>query len=370
MIAIDGRRHNVTEWAKAHPGGVEVLSKFHGRDASRAFCAAGHSPRARAMLDRFAVDPPSPTTAVAPTTALGEGGISRLRRKLFTREDPIGVHKYLGVFCLLHFAFRYFQMLFADPSAGLGTRLGMGPGWASPLCLIPHAALSLSSLIFHTVPRDRVVGKPMIWQEYRVHNIAFGLRSVLSAVLCHLSIRNRHGAPWRRVAVGATCAVVLATQAAADAATRRLRADPAESTTATMPYWEGCSVQTQRRFKTFYAYCQFMATLACLSVMNPAWPLAVLLAIQGASLLMTLVRKGLLSARGYHYGYTFTLAVPYLVGIRSLWYTRRPEFLAMLLAGGALFEARRRGANKYLLWLPVIAGRVAVGDRLLSYDVW
>jgi hypothetical protein len=368
MIAIDGRRHNVTEWAKAHPGGVEVLSKFHGRDASRAFCAAGHSPRARAMLDRFAVDPPSPTTAVA--TSLGEGRISRLRRKLFTREDPIGVHKYLGVFCLLHFAFRYFQMLFADPSAGLGTRLGMGPGWASPLCLIPHAALSLSSLIFHTVPRDRVVGKPMIWQEYRVHNIAFGLRSVLSAVLCHLSIRNRHGAPWRRVAVGATCAVVLATQAAADAATRRLRADPAESTTATMPYWEGCSVQTQRRFKTFYAYCQFMATLACLAVMNPAWPLAVLLAIQGASLLMTLVRKGLLSARGYHYGYTFTLAVPYLVGIRSLWYTRRPEFLAMLLAGGALFEARRRGANKYLLWLPVIAGRVAVGDRLLSYDVW
>jgi hypothetical protein len=172
------------------------------------------------------------------------------------------------------------------------------------------------------------------------------------------------------VAVWATCVTVLATQVAADAATRHLRADETESTTATMPYWDGCLIRTQKKFKTFYAYCQFMATLACLAVMNPAWPLAVLLAIQGASLLMTLVKKGLLTARGYHLGYTFTLIVPYFVGFRSLWYTRRPEFLAMLALGAALFEARRRGTNKYLLWGPVIVARVAVGDRVLTYDVW
>jgi hypothetical protein len=36
---------------------------------------------------------------------------------------------------------------------------------------LPHAVLSLSSLIFESVPRERVIGKPMIWQEFRLHNI-------------------------------------------------------------------------------------------------------------------------------------------------------------------------------------------------------
>ena len=33
-------------------------------------------------------------------------------RKLFTREDPTGLHKLLGVFVLLHFIYRYGQMIF------------------------------------------------------------------------------------------------------------------------------------------------------------------------------------------------------------------------------------------------------------------
>jgi Cytochrome b5-like Heme/Steroid binding domain len=396
VLTIHGHQYNLTKWAKAHPGGVEALAKFRGRDATRAFEGAHHSAHAHALLDKFlVVDGPSsmehgehPSHA-APTAAAAASALrvrvpseklaSRARRKLFTREDPVGVHKYLGVFCLLHFAYRYGQMLFFDPSAGLGSRPGLAlqggfssstTGWIAPLCLLPHAALSLSSLIFHTVPRDRVVGKPMIWQEYRVHNIAFGVRSVVTALICHLSIRMHHAPSWRRLAVVSTGLAVLATQVVADWGTHRFRANENESTTATMPYWEGCSVQTQKRFKSFYAYSQFMATLACLAVMNPAWPLAVLLAIQGASLLMTLVRKGLLTARGYHYGYTFTLLVPYAVGFRSLLYTSRPEFLAMLALGAALYQLRRRGANKYLLWIPVVAARVAVGDRFLTYDVW
>jgi Cytochrome b5-like Heme/Steroid binding domain len=396
VLTIHGHRYNMTKWAKAHPGGLEALKKFRGKDATRAFEAAHHSAYARALLDKFVMGSPSSAELMehppqVPPAAMATANVvhveppkeklaTRARRKLFTREDPVGVHKYLGLFCLLHFAYRYGQMLFFDPSAGLGSRPGLAlpqgsagawaGGWIAPLCLLPHAALSLSSLIFHTVPRDRVVGKPMIWQEYRVHNIAFGLRSVVTSMICHLSIRMRHAPSWRRVAVISTGLAVLATQVVADWGTHRFRANENESTTATMPYWDGCSPQTQKRFKSFYAYSQFMATLACLAVMNPAWPLAVLLAIQGASLLMTLVRKGLITARGYHHGYTFTLLIPYAVGFRSLLYTSRPEFLAMLAMGAALYQLRRRGTNKYLLWVPVIAARVAIGDRVLSYDVW
>jgi hypothetical protein len=187
--------------------------------------------------------------------------LSRVRHKLFTREDPIGIHKYLGIFCLINFIGRFSQMLFGDPAAGLGTR---GHPWFAIACLIPHGVLSLSSLIFDTVPRERVVGKPMIWQEFRVHNILFGIRSVLSSLTAALAIRAGNGPKVRLAAVLFCGACVLGANYGADVATAKLRVAEKESTTATMPYWEGCSIETQLRFKGFYAYCQFMATLACL----------------------------------------------------------------------------------------------------------
>jgi hypothetical protein len=92
--------------------------------------------------------------------------------------------------------------------------------------------------------------------------------------------------------------------------------------------------------------------------------------IQVASLLLTMVRKGIIDAYALHVGYSFTLALPYFVALRSLMYTQRPEFLGLFGIGMALFQLRRRGVNKYLLWLPVIATRVLVGDSVLTYDVW
>lgn len=395
IFTIHGVRYNVTAWAKAHPGGVNVLHKFHGKDATKAFAAADHSKMAHEMLRQFAIAEDS-TINVAPTNdtafdttsrniietleatspssiAVFEQTKSRRPRwvqKLFTKEDPIGVHKTMGVFVLLHFLYRYGQMYFGDPSAGFGTRMGKGPGLIAPLCLIPHAVLSLSSLIFHTVPRERVVGKPMIWQEYRVHNIAFGLRSVITAFLSWLTIYKGNTAGWRRLAVVGCCVTALTANIVADEGTRRLRAETTESTTATMPYWDGCSRETQKKFKTFYAYCQFLATGACITVGNPAWPLSVLLAIQLASLLMTLVRKGLLSAKGYHIGYTITLIMPYFVAMRSMMYSKSLDFPIMAAMGWMLYQLRCRGVNKYVLWLPLYAFRIAYGDRFLNWQVW
>jgi len=258
-------------------------------------------------------------------------------------------------------------MLFGDPAAGLGTR---GHPWFSIACLVPHGLLSLSSLIFHTVPKERVVGKPMIWQEFRAHNILFGVRSVLASLATALTFKAGNGPKVRLVAILFCGLCVLGANYGADVATAKLRTTEWESTTATMPYWEGCSIETQLRFKGFYAYCQFMATLACLAVGNPAWGLAVLLAIQIASLLMTLVRKGLLSAKGYHYGYTASLVLPWLVGLRSCMYTKSPEFPLMIGLGYGLYRLRRRGLNKYVMWIPVILARLLIGDKFISYNVW
>ena len=212
----------------------------------------------------------------------------------------------------------------------------------------------------------------MIWQEYRIHNIAFGLRSVLCTWLAWWSVYRGHAAPWRRVAVVGSCAVALTAQLVADWATRNFRANDAESTTATMPYWDGCSIETQKRFKLFYAYSQFMATLACIAVCNPAWSLSVLLAIQCASLFMTLVRKGILTAKGYHLLYTLTLVMPYFVGLRSNLWMHPASFPSMMAMGAALFGLRARfGISKYALWLPIYAVRIAVGNHPWMPDnVW
>ena len=207
-----------------------------------------------------------------------------------------------------------------------------------------------------------------IWSEYRVHNIAFGVRSVITAGLAWLSYYKHHAPLWRRFSVWGSAATVILALFTADLGTHFLRVNNMESTTATMPYWEGCSVQTQKRFKTFYAYCQFLATLACLAVGNPAWPLSVLVAIQLASLLMTLVRKGFLSTRGYHIGYTTALIMPWLVGFRSL--SSGPDFLFMTAFAWVLYQLRRRGINKYVLWGSVICGRIALGDRVLHWSVY
>jgi cytochrome b involved in lipid metabolism len=268
IISIHGNRYNLTAWANAHPGGARILQKFHDKDASKAFGAAHHSASAYDMLKDFRIDETAPvieagvatlrTTVVEPTKISLR---SRLRQKLFTREDSIGVHKYLGIFSLINFIGRYRQMYFGDPAAGLGSR---GHPWFAMICLLPHGLLSMSSLIFHTVPRERVVGKPMIWQEFRIHNIIFGGRSVLTGLAAALAVKAGNTPIARQWAVGFSCACVLLSIYGADLATEKLRAVEVESTTATMPYWEGCSIATQKRFKSFYAYCQFMATLSCI----------------------------------------------------------------------------------------------------------
>ena len=114
----------------------------------------------------------------------------------------------------------------------------------------------------------------------------------------------------------------------------------------------------------------FFLTSPVQAVGNPAWPLSVLLAIQLASLLMTLVRKGLLSARGYHYGYTATLIAPWFVGFRCMMHTKTFEFPLVMVLGYALYQLRRKGVNKYALWVPIVVGRFVFGDAIMNYAAW
>lgn len=372
VVTIHGVKYDMKSWAKAHPGGPAILKKYHKKDATRAFDAVGHSDAARDMLKDFVLIEHSPVHKVKTFGIVQENKpskISQWKRKLFTAEDPCGIHKSMGLYCLVHYFVRYAQMIFGDPSAGLGTRMGQGAGYGAMLCVLPHAILSMSSLIFHTVPRERIVGKPMIWQEFRAHNIIFGTRSVLTTLFAWIPFY--FGSQYRSTCVIASCITLLSANAAADWSTAALLDNSRESTTATMPYWEGCSLQTQRKFKHFYALCQFLATLACVMVSNPAWPLCVLLPIQLASLLMTLVRKGLISTWHYHMIYTWSLCMPYVVGLRQwIFVMQTHDFFGLMIVGTFLYQMRRRGFSKYTLWIPILMARIVVGDKYINTHVW
>lgn len=374
ILTIDGRQYNMTAWAKAHPGGSAILQRFHNKDATKAFYASGHSQGAIDMLSEFLITTAPETTTekssksiISTQKSKTSSPLARARTKLFTKEDPIGFHKYAGIFSLLHFAYRYGHTILGDVSAGFGTRHGVGASAWPLLCLIPHTLLSLSSLIFHTVPRERIVGRPMIWQEFRAHNIIFGMRHILCTLTAWTAIRF---AGARRLATIGSCSVALLAMYLADVATEKLRDNSLESTTATMPYWEGCTVETQRKIKTFYAFSQFMATMSCTITWNPAWPLVCLFPIQIASLLMTLVRKGLLNTKGYHLGYGLALCLPYFSILRSTILARSWEVPALTALASIMFCLRRRGVEKYALWGTYFLFRMTVFDSLIDWHPW
>jgi hypothetical protein len=90
-----------------------------------------------------------------------------------TKEDPLYLHKILGILSLLSYAYRYFWVL---PRTG---NLGMkGDCWFDHATVGVHIALSTSSLIFHVLAK-RIIRKPLIiWEEYRLHAIIFTMRGV------------------------------------------------------------------------------------------------------------------------------------------------------------------------------------------------
>lgn len=380
VMEMDGQWYNLTEWARAHPGGYGTVRKFHGKNATTAFHAVGHSQEAYRLREQFVLvenDQDDGASLLSPDAALTSNNIGqaspsawkRIRQKLFTKEDPAGVHKCLGLYVLGHFLYRYVKAWSSvDPTAGLGSKTSI---WITACFLLPHAALSLSSFLF-SVPSKRVVGKSMIWREYRGHNVVFALRSVVCAALATVGLTyGRVSGGIRMAATVASLAAVLCTARAADEITAqwRVEGDSTESTTATMPYWD-CSDQTMQRFKSFYAISQYGATLACLAVSNPFWPFMTLLPIQLASFEMTLVRKGFLSVQNFHLIYAASLVLPYIVSLRHFAVTGMVQIPLSFGLAFDLFAMRRAGVNKYGLWSTVGAIRILAGDWILPWQTW
>ena len=284
--------------------------------------------------------------------------------RLATREDArFGhAHKLLGLAVLGHYAWRVARW------ARTGTT-GLDEDPWTPLWLLVHALLHATSFQFHVAGR-RNHAYNVIWPEMRLHTTVFAARSLVVAAAVWLSrhalsLAVRYGRlwpagaarlvlafdpydhattlPWLRVAAvfGAMLLADVAT-AATGGAVGTMRGNP---------YPRGSPPIARRLLNLFYSVSQGGATVAVLSATSVEPVFMVLLPIQVAPLLMTLVKKGFLRQAGWHLWYTASLLAVWAHAIRS---PRRQLELAWpgVAALIAMFALLRLclGMNKYAVW--------------------
>lgn len=248
--------------------------------------------------------------------------------RLNTREDKYHFHKTFGVLALLNFVYRFFN-LFVYGSFLINSTVDY-------ILLGCHAILSLSSLIFH-ISSTRNQKAPMIYPEFRLHNIAFAMRSI---VCCCIERFVNISEDRKLILKMATC---ITTMVLADVATRLYPTHA--STMRGMPF-KDVSEQEQRRMKLMQSTAQVDATLTMLFNIDTAF--SPLMAIQVASLLMTLVRKNLIKGNTFHIIYNFTLWINVFTVFNTMTIF---QILAFQLASKIFCHLRFEWSiNKYVGW--------------------
>jgi hypothetical protein len=203
--------------------------------------------------------------------------------KLVTKEDPTHLHKLLGGICLAHYIYRYY-LLFTTGTMSLRTPVAY-------YMVGVHGLLSCSSMIFH-IPNQRIKGGPMIYPEYRLHSIAFALRSVV----CYYFTYHQFSQWWN-------AAVCLATMLIADIVSANY---PSGTTTMRkMPFASNVDSSDRDKIILFQSLHQITATLYMIG--NEETCFSPMFAIQFSAFLMTLVRKSIISSNGWHILYNFSL---------------------------------------------------------------
>jgi len=292
--------------------------------------------------------------------------------KLLSHHDKYHMHAMLGLMALLHFAYR-FAMLF------LWRKDSFQPGvWAAASYAI-HILLHITSFQF-LLPKKRLLTKPMIWPEFRVHNAIFAYRNLLGAIL------GTWFPDWwlRDVSFTSMCvklALVLGACKAADMATVSF-GDKEVRTTNAMPYPPSTPLRVESFAKHFYAKSQFAAT--SLAVFGcPVLAFGSVLAIEAASILMTLVRKGLIEAHTYHVVYGLSLFAMFPAIVVSIHFLDASAQIGALRALAATAFAvtlrmpdlqlplvkRLCGSSKYMAWaLAILLAPVMDALQLVFSD--
>lgn len=291
--------------------------------------------------------------------------------RLVTREDlRFGhAHKLVGVAVLGHFAWRV--GLWATTGA-----TGLDRDEWTPVWLLLHALLHVTSFQFH-VDGHRNRTYNIIWPEMRLHTAAFATRSIVVGAAAWmtrhalaLAVMRRIDARWldlfdiysgAPVLAWVRAAAVIGTLLLADAATAWC-GDGRTTTMRDNPYPSDTPMLARRALNLFYSVSQVAATVRTLVATSVEPAFFVLLPIQIAPLLMTLVRKGYLRQAGWHLIYSLSLLGAWWHAFRSPRQTSLDgQEVALMVAGIAALRLRL-GVNKYMLWTAAAAYAILHGQ--------
>jgi len=355
-IAVDGVVADLTDFVASHPGGAALLLQHAGQEAGEAFGEVGHTDFARGLLQTYAIGTLATRGVSAAAAAPAEDAAPKERAvvaRVFTKEDPYNLHKALGFTTLSLYAYRIFTWSCLISPEGTDYARMSGNWWALA-SISTLQLLQLSSFIFH-VPQNRPSSGPMIWQEWRMHNLIFVTRLTFCFTVAWVVTRYYPGSENGRVIYVQAClnhASVFAQMYLADKATAWLRDDSHETLVSTMPYWQHCPKWVEAMFRTEYSFSQIITTLAIiLAGQGLDLYFVIVLPYQLYSVLMTFVRKNIITTRMCHVTYFWSLLQTMLLG----YMIRSPHELFWLsIAGVTLYSARVVGFNKYALWLGVV----------------
>ncbi|CAE7939346.1 unnamed protein product [Symbiodinium sp. KB8] len=255
-------------------------------------------------------------------------------QKLFTKEDPLYLHKVFGLIALCSFLYRYFVVY---PRQG---NLGFDGSLFDWLTILAHLALSSSSLIFRVL-RRRILSRPMIiWEEYRLHAIVFTMRCV--SVYAYGVLRPFKDPNMERLML---VPLVLIHHVLADEITRRFGPEDKSQTTVRVNNTSSRWTQYVLRFYSFYQFAALASHLVPSARMGDLG-FNTLIAIQSSAFLMTLFRKGLI--RYYSHGLWYTACL--LVSLYHMAIVH-PSPLHWALVMGAFALRVRFRMNKYAIWI-------------------
>lgn len=326
LLTIENNLYDASEFSNIHPGGKRILEMNNGQDATENFYKFKHTNQAISIMKTLAVKP-----SVKPSN--NQPIVSTKWSKLFTQEDKYFYHKILGLTCLISFLYRYYLGF-------LGERV-FDSSYMSLFTAIIHLCLNITSFIFH-IPKERIPEKPMIWKEFRIHNLLFVTRSCLAMISNWFYTKSLIS---KKNLLTFKIGLIFSIMILADITTYFFRDSlKKESTTRTMPYWKECSSIREKIHKFYYAVSQFEATMACFSD-EIHTPFFMLMPIQLSSFLMTLVRKNVISNKLWHELYFTSLFIPDILYIRNAIFVFQVFPLSIICTW-----LRMEGIPKYAIW--------------------
>jgi len=256
--------------------------------------------------------------------------------KLNTKEDHYNLHKIFGSLTLLHLIIRCYLWI-------TDGYMHFDNGWITPISLIPHIFLSLSSLIFY-LPETRNYTYATIYPEFRLHSIIFAMRSIIIVFLFWLG--NDYLYYFR-------CLIVLLTMILADLSTLFYKNKNYKTTTREMPN----PLPQNIYIKYFYSISQVMGTMHCIFSTKVDQIFIILIPIQVAALLKTLNKKNIISTKEVNIYYIILLLSNFLYSRTNILpelgnLTGYEKYFITFLFCLLRFKFN---INKYILWSIVIS---------------